>query len=309
MRRREFLELSAKAAALAAVAGALPSRLAGALSAPQPPTGAQLTLLHTNDVHSRIEPFPANAGRNAGKGGVARRAVLIEKIRREQPNVLLFDAGDFFQGTPYFNIYQGKIEIELMNQLGYDAATLGNHDFDAGLEVLAQRIREARFPIVVSNYGFKGTPVDGLTRDYVVFKKGPLKVGVYGLGINPTYWVANTVAQQIEYRNPVTEALRVERELTAKGCHYIVCLSHLGLTSRYPSEPGDDGFAPQTRATDLVIGGHTHTFLNEPKSYTNAGGKTVLVNQVGWAGINLGRIDVGFTKGSKQTQSVNLEVA
>lgn len=308
MLRREFLQLAARATALGALTTLAPSKILfgrGTKAAAK----QTLTILHTNDVHSRIEPFPDNAGRNAGKGGVARRATLIDKIRREKDNVILLDAGDFFQGTPYFNFYQGKLEIELMSKLGYEAATLGNHDFDAGLEVLAQRIREATFPIVVCNYDFTDTPVAGLTKEYIILKKKGLKVGVYGVGINPKYWIIASIAEQFGFKDPVANAQRVEKLLHDKGCDYIICLSHLGLTSRYNTDPGDVDFAPQTRYTDLIIGGHTHTFLDEPKKFTNLAGKEILVNQVGWAGIRLGQVEVEFSPSSKKARGGSQEVS
>jgi 5'-nucleotidase len=296
LHRRKFLQLSAKAAALLPVLGLVPRSLLAASKDTSKAT--TLTVLHTNDVHSRIEPFPANAGRNAGKGGVARRLTLIEAVRQQEPNTLLLDAGDYFQGTPYFNLYQGKLEIELMSKLGYDAATLGNHDFDAGLEVLAQRIREASFPVVICNYDLAGTPVAGLTKEYITLKKGGLKIGIYGVGIKPQYWIATPVAKQIKHKPPVPEAQRVERLLKDAGCDLIICLSHLGLTSRYAEEPGDPEFAAQTRFTDLIIGGHTHTFMAEPKLVSNLEGRQIMINQVGWAGINLGRVDFTLQSGT-----------
>ena len=147
------------------------------------PEITRLTILHTNDVHSRIEPFPMDGSKNEGLGGVAKRATLIKKVREEQENVLLLDAGDMFQGTPYFNFFGGEVEIKLMSELGYDAGTIGNHDFDGGIDGLNRQLVHANFPLIVSNYNFDNTVLKGKTQAYKIFHKGGLKIGVFGLGI------------------------------------------------------------------------------------------------------------------------------
>ena len=143
----------------------------------------KLTILHTNDQHSRIEPFDSSYTKNPNQGGFARRASLIKNIREQEKNVLLLDCGDIFQGTPYFNMFGGELEFKLMSMMGYDAATMGNHDFDNGLEGFLKALPNAKFPFVTSNYDFKNTILDGKTLDYKIFNKDGIKVGIFGLGV------------------------------------------------------------------------------------------------------------------------------
>lgn len=296
MKRREFLSLGAKAGALLPVAGALGQLSLEALAAAVPTT---LTLLHTNDIHSRIEPFPKDAGRLASQGGFARRHTLIEKLRAANANTLLLDAGDYFQGTPYFNLYKGKLEIELMSRIKYDAVAIGNHDFDAGIDTLAVRMGEANFPFVCANYIFTGTPVSGKVQDYVIVKKGGIKIGVYGVGINLDGLAPSGISAVVGFKNPIEEARRVEKILHDKKCDLIVCLSHLGNFTSKKGEFADPDLAQKTLFTDVIIGGHTHTFLDKPTEYRNENGQPVWVNQVGWGGVKLGQLDFSFTKGRK----------
>lgn len=254
-----------------------------------------LTILHTNDMHSRIEPFPQDGTRFAGMGGMARRASLVEQIRKEEEQVLLLDAGDIFQGTPYFNYYGGELEYKLMTHMGYDASTLGNHDFDNGLEGLHKQLPHAGFPFLIANYDFSNTLLQGTFNPFKVFEKGGIKVGVFGLGIQLKGLVNERMYGNTRYLDPVAVAREMVQELRAQGCHLIVCLSHLGY--EYKSEKISDlKLARQVEGIDLIVGGHTHTFLDEPTVVENPTGNKVLVNQVGWAGINLGRIDYTFGK-------------
>ncbi len=257
-----------------------------------------LTILHTNDVHSRIEPFPMDGSRFQGLGGVARRATLVERIRREQRNVLLLDAGDMVQGTPYFNLFGGKVELELMSKMGYDAGTFGNHEFDNGLEGLADMIRFANFPFLTANYDFSDTILNGKTRDYLIFRKQGLRIGVFGLGIQLEGLVDPTLCRGVRYLNPVTIANEMAARLKNDfKCSLVICLSHLGY--RYGDDKvSDQLLAAQTRNIDLIIGGHTHTFMPEPESIRNLEGEVTVVNQVGFAGINLGRLDYEFERRS-----------
>jgi 5'-nucleotidase len=246
----------------------------------------QLTILHTNDFHSHIDPFPKDAARNAGEGGMAKRAAMIQQIRSEQKNVLVFDAGDIFQGTPFFNYFKGELELKLMTEMGYDAATIGNHDLDNGLEGLIAQLRNAGFPFINSNYDFSETVMDGKVLPYKVFKKQGIKIGVYGLGI------------ELEVALKMEKFLKIE-----KKADLIICLSHLGFNYK-EKKTGDMSLAAETFHTDLIIGGHTHTFLKKPESVVNKSGQTVLVNQVGFGGLILGRIDYFFEKeGKKRTKS------
>ncbi|HEU4859639.1 MAG TPA: metallophosphatase [Chitinophagaceae bacterium] len=264
----------------------------------------RLTVLHTNDVHSRIDPFPMDGGVNQGLGGVAARAEIIEKIRREEEHVLLLDAGDIFQGTPYFNFYKGEPEIRAMSSMGYDAAAIGNHDFDAGLENLAIQLTDhAKFPMLVSNYDFSGTPMEYKYEPYKTIKKGRIKIGVFGLGIEMAGLVPENLSAGTKYLDPVLKGNETAAVLKKeKNCDLIICLSHLGYQYS-DNKVSDKRLANETENIDLIIGGHTHTFLNAPVVFKNKKGDDVLVNQVGWAGINLGRLDFDFAKNSKKKLS------
>jgi len=264
----------------------------------------KLTVLHTNDVHSRIDPFPMDGGVNQGLGGVAARAEIIEKIRSEQDHVLLLDAGDIFQGTPYFNFYKGEPEIKAMSSMKYDATAIGNHDFDAGLDNLATQLtNNATFPMVVANYDFSGTPMEYKYQPYKLFKKGKIKVGVFGIGIEMAGLIPANLYGNTKYLDPVSKANEMANTLKKdKNCDLVICLSHLG-NSYSDNKVSDKRLAMETENIDLIIGGHTHTFLPNPLVYKNKKGDDVLVNQVGWAGINLGRLDFDFTKISKKKLS------
>lgn len=253
----------------------------------------KIVILHTNDTHSNIDPFPKNHAKYAGKGGVARRFELIEKIRREEDHVILLDAGDIFQGTPYFNKYGGVLEMKLMSELRYDAATMGNHDFDGGMNGFVTAKEFANFPFLCSNYNFVNTPIDGLTKDMFVIKKGGIKIGVFGVGVELEGLVPRNKFGETEYLNPIEIANEKALKLKKKGCDLIICLSHLGYS--YESDKVSDlKLAEASKNIHLIIGGHTHTFLYKPTEVENIDGQIVLVNQVGWAGINVGRIDFEF---------------
>ena len=261
----------------------------------------QLTILHTNDQHSRIEPFEASYTRNPNQGGFARRAALIQKIRGEQNNVLLLDSGDTFQGTPYFNFFGGEIEFKLMSMMGYDASTMGNHDFDNGLAGFKKVKPNAKFPFLCSNYDFKNTILDGETEKYKIFNKNGIKVGIFGVGIQLAGLVGKKDYGETEYLDPIEIAQQYSDFLTnEKKCDLVICLSHVGYDYRDdPKKISDKILAAKTDGIDLILGGHTHTFLPEPQSFMNRNGKNVLVNQVGWAGLLLGKIDFYFDKNKK----------
>ena len=267
------------------------------------PNITRLTILHTNDVHSRIEPFPMDGSKNEGLGGAAKRATLIKRIRKEQKNVLLLDAGDMFQGTPYFNFFGGEVEMKLMSQMGYDAATIGNHDFDGGMDGLERQLKHANFPLLISNYNFDNTILSGKTQKYKIFNKDGIKIGVFGLGIELNGLVPPTLYKETQYLDPLTEAQKYASILrNDEKCDYIICLSHLGFKYGPTEDKISDIFlATNTQDIDLILGGHTHTFLKAPERLANKVGKPVLVNQVGWAGIVLGRLDVYFEKNKKDT--------
>jgi 5'-nucleotidase len=268
--------------------------------------GYQLTVLHTNDVHSRIDPFPMNDPKFPGMGGFARRAEVIRKIRSTEKNVLLLDAGDIFQGTPYFNLFNGEPEIRLMREMGYDASAIGNHDFDGGMENLAVRISEAGFPFLCANYDLSNSPLHRSTLPYKIFNKGGIKIGVFGLGIEPKGLIDTQVSNLIYYSDPVAVATKFSRILRdEERCDLVICLSHLGYNYK-EKKVSDTQIAQQVSGIDLIIGGHTHTFLDEPVVLQNPIGKNVLVAQAGWAGIRLGRIDFFFDEKRRKSGTFTL---
>ncbi len=256
----------------------------------------KLTILHTNDQHSRIEPFDSSYTKNPNQGGFARRASLVQQIRKQENNVLLLDSGDIFQGTPYFNFFGGELEFKLMSMMGYDASTMGNHDFDNGLNGFLKVLPNAKFPFICSNYDFKNTILDGQTQPYKIFDKNGIKVGVFGVGIQLDGLVGKKQYGETIYSDPVDVAQHYSNFLkNDKKCDLVICLSHIGY--EYENEPDkicDKKLATQTENIDIILGGHTHTFLPEPQVFQNRQGKNVLVNQVGWAGLLLGRIDFFF---------------
>jgi 5'-nucleotidase len=269
-----------------------------------------ITILHTNDVHSHIEAFPANDSRNANMGGVARRAALIKSIREENANILLLDAGDMFQGTPYFNFYGGELEFKLMSIMGYDAATIGNHDFDNGIDGLYKQLPNAKFDLLSANYDFKNTVMDTHVKPYKIFIKNDIKIGVFGLGIELNGLVDQKMYKETKYLDPVNIAQDISRILNeVEHCDLVICLSHLGYNYRNNAEKISDlKLASLTKGIDLIIGGHTHTFLKKPTITKNILGENMLINQVGWAGINLGRIDYYFDNSKKGANGTNIIV-
>lgn len=242
-----------------------------------------LTILHTNDTHSQIEP-KAN-----GQCGYARRMGLIRQERQADKHLLLLDAGDFCQGTPYFNFYHGRVEIDAMNRMGYDAATLGNHEFDNGLDTLAAVIKGARFPFVCANYDFTGTALEDLIRPYTIIRKGGLKIGVFGLGCDPKGLIAEKNFLPAQYNDPYPVAQRVTDELRAQGCDIVVCLSHMGTYGKAPEDVCDVNLAAQTRGIDVIIGGHTHKLYDHLK-VANLDGDSIPVCQMSKGGAYLGKI-------------------
>ena len=289
MKRRDFIEKTAASSAFLGLGGL-------SLSSFKTLDTKHLTILHTNDVHSYIDPFPTNHPKNPNMGGVARRAALIENIRKENPNILLLDAGDIFQGTPYFNYYGGELEFKLMSMMKYDLATIGNHDFDNGIEGLYNQLPNANFEFVSANYDFKNTVMDGHVKSYKILNKGGIKVGIFGLGIGLDGLVDKKNFKETLYNDPIDVSQDMARILKQEQkCDLVICLSHLGY--KYKDEPdkmSDTKLATLTKNIDLIIGGHTHTFLDKPTVLKNIEGKEVLVNQVGCYGVNLGRIDFYF---------------
>ena len=292
--RKSFIRTSAAAAALIAT-GQFP---VSAMAANENET--TLTILHTNDVHSRIEPFPMDGGKNQGMGGAAPRASLIKSIRAENNNVLLLDAGDIWQGTPYFNFFNGAVEYKVMNEMGYDASTLGNHDFDIGLEGLKRHLPSAKFSMLNANYDFENTILHGMIEPYKVFDKNGVKVGVFGIGIELEGLVPSQMYGDVKYNDPIKTANTIAEKLKNEmACNFVICLSHLGY--KYENKKvSDEILCASTKNIDLILGGHTHTFFEKPLAYKNLDGREVLLNQVGWAGLMLGRLDFHFKKMSEK---------
>jgi len=281
MKRRNFIQQTAATGAFIGLGGL-------SLSFSEN-TKKHITILHTNDVHSHIEPLGPNDPRNPNMGGVARRATLVEQIRSENPNTLLLDAGDIFQGTPYFNFYGGELEFKLMSKLKYDAATLGNHDFDNGLSGLLSQMPHAEFDFISSNYDFSDTILDGQTSPFKIFNKDGVKIGVFGVGVELKGLVNESLYKETKYLDPVEIATEMTRILKQEqNCDLVICLSHLGYEYKNQSKISDVLLATQTKDIDLIIGGHTHTFLDKPTILKNLEGKKVLVNQVGCYGLYLG---------------------
>lgn len=300
MDRRKFIKNTSAAAAITTLGGL--SSCAGLGK-------KHITILHTNDVHSHIDVFPKDHSRYANLGGLSRRAALVDSIRKENANTLLFDAGDFFQGTPYFNFYGGELEIKLMSMMNYDAATIGNHDFDNGIDGLFAQLPHANFDLLSANYDFKNTILNGQTKSHKIFHVDGLKIGVYGIGIALDGLVSKKLSKETRYMDPYALAQDAEKNLKVyEKCDLVICLSHLGYEYKYEDKPDDISLAKKTTYTDLIIGGHTHTFLDKPTLVKNKKDQDVLVNQVGCYGINLGRIDFYFDKNNKSANGVSITV-
>ena len=256
----------------------------------------QLVILHTNDTHSCIMPLNENlADKNvAGRGGFIRRLELLKEQRSEDPDLLYFDSGDFCQGSPYYTMFKGDVEVGLMNQMGIDAATIGNHEFDFGVENMARIFKMANFPIVCANYDFTGTPVEGLVKPYVIIKRKGVRIGVFGLSPQLDGLVAESTCQGVRYLDPVAKALEVATLLKEKKkCDMVICISHLG----WEMDVTDDlDVIVGSRYIDLVLGGHSHTYFTDLKYVKNLDGKDVPVDQNGKHAVWVGRMTVELKK-------------
>ena len=290
MKRRDFIQKTAASSALLGLSGV-------SLSSFSTLETKKITILHTNDTHSHIDPFPIDHPKNPNMGGAARRAAIIESIRKEEKNVLLLDAGDIFQGTPYFNYYGGELEFKLMSMMQYDVATMGNHDFDNGIDGFYAQLPHAKFDFVSANYDFKNTVLNDIVKPYKIIIKDGIKIGIFGLGVQLEGLVDKKLYKETVYNNPIEVAQDMTRILKEeKKCDLVICLSHLGFKYKdEPEKPSDILLAQKTKNIDLIIGGHTHTFLDKPVIEKNSEGKEVLINQVGCFGVNLGRIDFYLT--------------
>ena len=270
----------------------------------------KITILHTNDVHSHIDPFPKNDPLNPSGGGVIARANLINLVKKDNPHTLVLDAGDVFQGTPYFNFFGGELELKLMSKMGYNASTLGNHEFDNGMEKLSKVLKHANFSFLNSNYTLKNTPLENKIKSHEIFNINGIKIGVFGLGIELEGLVEKKLYKGIKYLNPIEISKDISDDLKYNhNCDLIICLSHLGFSySKDKNIMCDLILAKQTKNIDLIIGGHTHTFLDEPVKVKNLENKDVIINQVGCFGINLGKIDFYFSENNKHQEGMSIKI-
>jgi len=259
-------------------------------------TKKQLVVLHTNDVHSCIMPLNENLDNKdlAGRGGFIRRVNMIKEQRALHPDLLFFDSGDFSQGSGYYTLFKGDVEVGLMNQMGYDAATIGNHEFDFGLDNMARIFSKANFPIVCSNYDFTGTPCEGLVKDYITINRNGLKIGVFGLGAPLKGLVANPNCEGVKFLDPAETAKKYIKLLRKQEkCDVVICLSHLGWEiSDYP----DQQFIREIDGCDLVLGGHTHTYMPTLEYAPDKTGKMIPDDQNGKHGVFIGKLVLTFQK-------------
>ena len=259
-------------------------------------TKKQLVVLHTNDVHSCIMPLNENLDNKdlAGRGGFVRRVNMIKEQRALHPDLLFFDSGDFSQGSGYYTLFKGDVEVGLMNQMGYDAVTIGNHEFDFGLENMARLFRMANFPIVCSNYDFTGTPCDGLVKDYITINRNGLKIGVFAVGAPLKGLVANKNCEGVKFLDPAETAKKYVKLLRKQEkCDVVICLSHLGWEiSEYP----DQQFIREIDGCDLVLGGHTHTYMPTLEYAPDKTGKMIPDDQNGKHGVFIGKLVLTFEK-------------
>jgi len=304
--RRKFLKTSIVGSAALALPNAVSQLLSpsvrAAISEPLLELAAGetlITILHTNDTHSQIDPIPDSDKQWGGKGGVARRATLVKEVRSQNPNTLMVDAGDVFQGTPYFNFYKGEVEYKSMSLIGYDVVTLGNHDFDNGVDALAAAMKFANFEFVSTNYDMRGTPLGSRVKPYAVRTFGDVRVGMFGLGISPDNLITPENFRGVKYLDPVGMARGAVRLLRDREkCQLVVAMSHLGY---YPNpkgdQVGDTQLAAQVGGIDFIASGHTHTFMEKPYLQKNPEGKDTIIFQVGKSGIYVGRVDFKIKDG------------
>ncbi len=255
-----------------------------------------ITILHTNDTHAQFDAFSENHPLYPARGGVDERDQYFKRVKAEGNSTLILDSGDFFKGTAYFDKYQGLLEIKTMSELGYDAVGLGNHDFALGLDGLENAITKAKFAVCNSNYRFKNPKLNSLIQPYRIFHQSNVKIGVFGIGISLNGLVDETVLQQIEVKDPIQMANQTAKILRDLNCDFVICLSQLGYAYPGSNQVSDLHLASQSDEIDLIIGGHTHTVLEQPKQILNKKNKPVIINQVGWGGLNVGRLDFCLDK-------------
>ena len=256
----------------------------------------ELWILHTNDTHSRVEPIPTTDSHPewAGKAGFVRRVTLLKELRKQDPDLLLFDCGDFSQGSPYYNMFRGEVEVKLMNEMGYDAVVIGNHEFDFGLDNMARLFRLAKFPVVCANYGVKGTVLEGLVKPYVILERKGVKIGVFGVETVLEGLVQAKNCEGVVFEDPVVAAQRVATQLKEQEhCDLVICLSHLGWKGKRYS---DEKLIAETRHIDIVLGGHSHSYFEKPEIYRNLDGVEVPLQQMGKNAVYVGQMKVKMEK-------------
>ena len=256
----------------------------------------QLVILHTNDTHSTILPLNPNIDNKdiAGRGGFLRRINMIKEQRSQNPDLLLFDSGDFSQGSGYYTLFKGEVEVGLMNQMGYDAATIGNHEFDFGMDNMAKLFRMANFPIVCSNYDCTGTVLEGLVKPYIIINRDGVKIGVFALAPPLKGLVFDGNCEGITYLDPAETGQKyIDILRKQEKCDLVICISHLGwAVSEYP----DERFLSLTEGCDLVLGGHTHTYMQELEYAPDKNGKQIPVDQNGKHGAFIGKLILDLEK-------------
>lgn len=258
------------------------------------PASTTITILHTNDTHSQVEPIESGK-RDGNHAGYARRMGLIQRERAQDEHLILVDAGDFSQGTAYFNLYHGRVEVDAMNRMRYDAITLGNHEFDNGVDTLAAVLKDANFAVVCANYDVQGTALEGIVKPYVILRRVGIKIGIFGLGVNPIGLVAEKNFAPIKYLDPIPVAQEVSALLKHQlGCDLVVCLSHMG-TFANGDKPSDTLLAESTRDIDVIIGGHTHKIVAN-HYVQNLDGDSVLLAQSGKSGARIGKISIEMSE-------------
>jgi len=268
----------------------------------------KISILHTNDLHSQIEAFPTNHDKFPDRGGFARRGEIFKSLIKTNPNTLIFDAGDIFQGTPYFNFFQGELELSLMKKMGYNAATIGNHEFDAGLEMFRKNILNNNFQFISSNYDFTNTDLNGITSIYKIYNRQGIKIGVFGLGIELKGLVNPFLYKETKYYDPIEISQEMINILKKREkCDLIICISHLGHNYK-TDKICDTKLAKMTSDIDLIIGGHTHTLLKKPLVIKNSINNDVIINQVGQSGVYIGKIDFIFSNNYKTSDNSLVEV-
>jgi 5'-nucleotidase len=304
--RRKFLGASITGAAALSMSPKLMSLIASSsvseFAAPllEPKRGETLiTILHTNDTHSQIDPISAKDKQYGGQGGVARRATLVKRVRKENPNTLMIDAGDSFQGTPYFNFYKGEVEYKSMSMIGYDVATIGNHEFDNGVNSLAAAMKFANFDFVSANYDFTGTPIEGRVKPYVIRTLAGVRIGLFGLGVSPIGLITPDNFKGVRFIDPIEAAAGVVKTLREKErCNLVVAMTHLGYyADPKEGEIGDSQVAAKVDGIDFIASGHTHTFMQKPVVQRTPSGGNTIIFQVGKSGIYVGRVDMKLRGG------------